>query len=372
MITLVRTTASVRRLWDRFRRARAWGRRDRRQDPSPHRRQQCDAGRPGARETRRHALLGRRLSRALELRILPCLRRLGLQQARRRAARPDRPCGRCELRHPQRRLARCHRRDLLPGGPRARRKPRSDARQRQRGALRRQLVPDRLLPARRRSKRAELHPPVAWAGARSVSHYSRCSVRQSLSPASASSASCSSSPGSSGRASPSRAASPHLRERSRSRTARNPSTPSGSGGDHAVGSSRMSGRGERSLQDLLDHGRLRIRIVLHVLPLPGAEPALRPRVELSVRFVCAQPIAEDEHPLELGALRWKNVQVHRRGVVPPQHPVLEPVRLANAEDVPRRLQLRDVRLLVGRVGDDEVDVDARSWARAPKTEVEPT
>src|SRR5437773_6083130 len=78
-------------------------------------------------------------------------------------------------------------------------------------------------------------------------------------------------------------------------------------------------------ENLLDYGRLRVRVVLHVLPLLCTELALRPRVELSVYLVRAQPIAEDEHPPELLAARRKDVQVHRR-VVPPEHAMLEPVR----------------------------------------------
>ena len=39
--------------------------------------------------------------------------------------------------------------------------------------------------------------------------------------------------------------------------------------------------------------------------------------------------------------------------------MLEPVRLADTKDVARRLQRRHVGVLVGRVGDDEVDVDER-------------
>ena len=63
-------------------------------------------------------VLGRGLHRALELRVLPRLRRLGCQQARRRPARQDRPRRRHELRDPQHCLARRHRRDLLPRRPR--------------------------------------------------------------------------------------------------------------------------------------------------------------------------------------------------------------------------------------------------------------
>src|SRR4051794_39114547 len=95
-------------------------------------------------------------------------------------------------------------------------------------------------------------------------------------------------------------------------------------------------------ENLLDHGRLRVRVVLHVLPLLRAELALRPRVELAVSLARAQPVAEEQHPVDLAALRWEDMQVHRR-LGASEHPVLEPVWLANAEDVASSFQLRDVR-----------------------------
>ena len=52
------------------------------------------------------------------------------------------------------------------------------------------------------------------------------------------------------------------------------------------------------------------------------------------------------------------MQVHGR-LLSAQQPVLVPVGLPDPEDVPDRLELRHVRALVGRVGDDEVDVDPR-------------
>ena len=52
------------------------------------------------------------------------------------------------------------------------------------------------------------------------------------------------------------------------------------------------------------------------------------------------------------------MQVDAR-VRPPEQPVLEPVGLADAEDVAGRFERRDVRLLVGRVRDGERDVDDR-------------
>src|SRR6266571_3002298 len=90
--------------------------------------------------------------------------------------------------------------------------------------------------------------------------------------------------------------------------------------------------GEGARENLLDHGCLRIRIVLHVLPFLRAELALRPLVELAVRFVRAQPIAEEQHSVDLGTLSWKDVQVHG-WLGASKHPVLEPVRFANAEHV---------------------------------------
>ena len=67
-------------------------------------------------------------------------------------------------------------------------------------------------------------------------------------------------------------------------------------------------------------------------------------------------VAEEEHPLDLGTAGREDVEVHLR-VGSLEHPVLEPVGLADAEDVARGLERRHVRRLVGRVGHDEHDVD---------------
>jgi hypothetical protein len=53
------------------------------------------------------------------------------------------------------------------------------------------------------------------------------------------------------------------------------------------------------------------------------------------------------------------VEVHRR-VLAAQQPVLEPVGLAHAQYVAKRLELRNVRVLVCRVGDDDFAV-RRRW-----------
>ncbi len=112
------------------------------------------------------------------------------------------------------------------------------------------------------------------------------------------------------------------------------------------------------VENLLHDRRLRVRVVLDVLPLLRGELALRALVQLTVGVIRSQPIAEDEHALDLLAARGEHVQVHGR-ILSSQQPVLVPVRLAHAQDVADSLQLGHVRTLVGGVGDNEVDVDQR-------------
>ena len=81
----------------------------------------------------------------------------------------DRPRRRRGLRDAQRRLARRHGRDRLPRRPRNGRPARRRTLvTRQRGALRRHLVPDRVLPARSRAARAARRAGGRSAGARSA------------------------------------------------------------------------------------------------------------------------------------------------------------------------------------------------------------
>jgi len=79
--------------------------------------------------------------------------------------------------------------------------------------------------------------------------------------------------------------------------------------------------------------------------------------------VGAQPVAEQEHPVDLLAAVGEDVEV-RRGFPPAQHPVLVPVRLADAKRVAGRLECRDIARLIRRVGHHEDDIDARLGGQA--------
>jgi hypothetical protein len=71
-----------------------------------------------------------------------------------------------------------------------------------------------------------------------------------------------------------------------------------------------------------------------------------------------EPVAESDHPLDLLAPVGERVDVHVR-VGALEQAMLVPVGLADAEDIARGFEVGDVRALVGRVGNDEHDVDQR-------------
>jgi hypothetical protein len=78
---------------------------------------------------------------------------------------------------------------------------------------------------------------------------------------------------------------------------------------------------------------------------PG-QVALDLQVGVAVRVVGAQPVAEQQHPADLGRAGGEHVQVDG-GVGAVEQPVLESVRLADAQDVAGGLQRWGVGLLVG-------------------------
>jgi hypothetical protein len=115
---------------------------------------------------------------------------------------------------------------------------------------------------------------------------------------------------------------------------------------------------QRPGEDLLDHGRLGVGVVLDVRPLTLREVTLRVLVQLAVVVVQPEPVAERHHPLDLGAAFREGVDVHVR-VGTLEQPVLVPVRLADAQHVVGGLERWDIGPLVAGVGDDENDVDQR-------------
>src|SRR6266545_1899232 len=115
---------------------------------------------------------------------------------------------------------------------------------------------------------------------------------------------------------------------------------------------RPAEKPSEAVEDLLDHARLGVRVVLDVLPVLLGELALRPRVQLPVGVVRAQAVTESEHPVDLRAAGREDVQVDA-WVLVLEKSMLEPIGLADPEHVPRILQGRNVCLLVGGVGDRE-------------------
>ena len=94
--------------------------------------------------------------------------------------------------------------------------------------------------------------------------------------------------------------------------------------------------------DLRDDRRLRVRVLLHVLPVAGRQLPLRGRVALSVGVVPAQPVAEQQHPVGLLTAGREDVEIDVR-VRPLEQPVLEPLRLADVKHVAGRLEVGHVR-----------------------------
>jgi len=78
----------------------------------------------------------------------------------------------------------------------------------------------------------------------------------------------------------------------------------------------------------VDDGRLRVGVLLHVLPLAAGQLALLLGVELAVGGVLAQPIAEEEHPVDLLTPGSEDVDVDLR-VGSLEEAMLVPVGLAN-------------------------------------------
>src|ERR1700730_13642727 len=110
----------------------------------------------------------------------------------------------------------------------------------------------------------------------------------------------------------------------------------------------------RSLENFLDHLGFGIGVVLRVLPFPAGKLALGALVELAVRSVAAQPVAEEQHTVNLRAAGRENMQVDVR-IWSIEQAMLVPVRLADAQHIAGSFQGRDVGLLVRRLGDAEQD-----------------
>src|SRR5438309_2428935 len=99
-------------------------------------------------------------------------------------------------------------------------------------------------------------------------------------------------------------------------------------------------------------------LVLHVLPGLAGQLALCPLTSPAIFLAGAQVVAEQHHPLDLGAVPRENVQVDIPGRRFEQ-PVLVPLGLADTQDVAGVRQGGDVTELIGGVVDDQHDVHDR-------------
>src|SRR5262249_47000160 len=106
----------------------------------------------------------------------------------------------------------------------------------------------------------------------------------------------------------------------------------------------------RACQNLLDDCRLGIGIVLCIFPLLAHQLPLGTLVERSIIRMAAQPVAEEQHAIDLGTFRRKDMQIDcpLRTI---EHPVFVPLWLADAQHVSRRLQVWHVCRLIRRIRD---------------------
>jgi hypothetical protein len=70
--------------------------------------------------------------------------------------------------------------------------------------------------------------------------------------------------------------------------------------------------------DLFDHGRLLIRVVLNVFPLTVSELTLGALIQIAPLRNGAQPVAEQQHPFHLRTSDGEHVDVDVRVVIAQQ------------------------------------------------------
>src|SRR5262245_36695676 len=92
-------------------------------------------------------------------------------------------------------------------------------------------------------------------------------------------------------------------------------------------------------EDLSDDGALGVRVLLEVLPIARRELALHLRIQLAIRRVRPQVVAESEHPLDLFAACREDVQVDVR-VRSLEQAVLIPLGFTDRESIASRLKIR--------------------------------
>src|SRR6188472_1251818 len=115
--------------------------------------------------------------------------------------------------------------------------------------------------------------------------------------------------------------------------------------------------------DLFDYRRLRVCVVLDVVPPASRKLTLSAFIELPLLGSGSQPIAKQQHPLYFRTPGGEHMHLHVRIVIS-QEPMLVPVRLSKLQDVSGSLQIREIPCLVCRVDHRQHDVDDRFRCKA--------
>jgi hypothetical protein len=101
--------------------------------------------------------------------------------------------------------------------------------------------------------------------------------------------------------------------------------------------------------DLFDHRRLRVCVVLYVVPPSGRKVSLSAFIEIPLLGSGSQSIAKQQHPLDFRAPDGEHMNLHVRVVIT-QEPMLVPVRLSKLQHVSGSLQSREIPGLMCRIG----------------------
>jgi hypothetical protein len=108
--------------------------------------------------------------------------------------------------------------------------------------------------------------------------------------------------------------------------------------------------------DVGDNRGLGVGVLLNVPPAPGGEFPLGPGVEIPVGGVGTQSVAEQQHPVGLGAPGGERVQVDV-DVRSFEETVLEPLGFPDAQFAPGGHHVRQVRRFVRGIRHLQHDVD---------------
>jgi hypothetical protein len=124
----------------------------------------------------------------------------------------------------------------------------------------------------------------------------------------------------------------------------------------------------RACEDLLNNSCLGVCVLLDILPLLLSQVQLGARVQIAISGIPAQPVTENKNTVNLGAAEGQHVQINIR-VWPFEHPMLKPLRLADAQQVAGSFEIRDVRVFAESFTTSSTSM--MGLATNPGTEVEP-